>query len=539
MRIDWGAPEVQAANEDMNSVLVQRLYPTAVRIDGRGGDGGRDILLMTDDGLVIFQLKDFTGRLSTGGRKRQIIRSLVQAATHEPIRWELVVPIDPTPEELKWFEEEAGRFDFPCIWRGRTWLDGQHAQFPEIHRYFVERAADEVVRLLEVIKEPGAGDPLSLVAAISKASDRLAEIDPHYTFEVVVGPRPEIPPDGIVWMATTDNVTVMARPRYAGALADRPIGFTVTLHGSKDEVESWVRGMKFGDPVVVPHGGASISDYVGPEMFAPPEGPVEMKLIGRTRGLAEQVPVTLEVWDGETESRLGALDVPITEVQQGIDGLVARGTAGHGLLSVELRVARDGLVRFNASVSMATISATDGLHIAEFLSLWRPPNGVSLRLPGGEQEPDPVTVDRPFVDVRIVDLFRAAKVVQEHSGHRFDIPEDMEPEEWEAFLDAASWISPEGRHVNWSDWTIRLIPNSDEALQLLRKGGALVVEAETMMEFRGRVLPLGRLRRTVMAEVAQVETDDETGEYVVTLVPADDGLLHERIVGPDEPRPDA
>ena len=332
MRIDWSAPEVKAANEDMNSVLVQRLHPTAVRIDGSGGDEGRDVQLMTDGGLVVFQLKDFTGRLSTGGRKRQIVRSLEKAATHEPIRWELVVPIDPTPEELAWFEDETANFDFPCVWRGRTWLDGQHAQFPEIHRYFIERAADEVIRLLEVIREPEASDPLSLVNAMTKASNRMAEIDPHYTFEVTVGPRPEFPPDGIAWMTATDNVTVMARPRYASALADRPIGFTVTLQGSKDEVEEWVRGLRFGDPVVVPHGGASISDYVGPEMFAPPEGPVEMKLMARTQDLAEQVPVTLEVWDREVESRLGALDVPISEVQQGMDGLVARGTTGRGLL---------------------------------------------------------------------------------------------------------------------------------------------------------------------------------------------------------------
>ena len=183
---------------------------------------------------------------------------------------------------------------------------------------------------------------------------------------------------------------------------------------------------------------------------------------------------------------------------------------------------------------MAAISATDGLHIAEFLSLWRHPNRVNLRMPGGQQEPNPVTIDAPLVDLRMADLFRAVKVVQDHTGHRFDIPEDMQPEEWDTFLDAASWLSPEGRRVNWTTWTIRLIPNSDAALELMRQGGALVVEADTTMEFRGRALPLGRLRRTVIAEVAAAEIDDETGDYVVKLEPADDGSLHEQIIASDE-----
>jgi hypothetical protein len=62
----------------------------------------------------------------------------------------------------------------------------------------------------------------------------------------------------------------------------------------------------------------------------------------------------------------------------------------------------------------------------------------------------------------------------------------MQPEEWETFHDAASWLSPEGRRVSWTTWTIPLIPEGDAACKLLRQGGALVVEADTTMEFRGR-----------------------------------------------------
>ena len=52
--------------EDMVSVLLSRLYPDARRIDGKGGDGGRDVQIAdASDGSImgVFQLKGFTGRV--------------------------------------------------------------------------------------------------------------------------------------------------------------------------------------------------------------------------------------------------------------------------------------------------------------------------------------------------------------------------------------------------------------------------------------------------------------------------------------------
>ena len=85
--------------EDMVSVLISRLHPEAQRIDGSGGDGGRDVQVPTDDGLVIFELKSFTGRMDSS-RRRQVAASLERASQHEPVAWHLVVPIDPTQGEL-------------------------------------------------------------------------------------------------------------------------------------------------------------------------------------------------------------------------------------------------------------------------------------------------------------------------------------------------------------------------------------------------------------------------------------------------------
>ena len=43
--------------EAMVKVLIKRLHPTVQAIDGSGGDGGIDLLMHTEHGLVIYQIK--------------------------------------------------------------------------------------------------------------------------------------------------------------------------------------------------------------------------------------------------------------------------------------------------------------------------------------------------------------------------------------------------------------------------------------------------------------------------------------------------
>ena len=100
-------------------MLISRLNPSAQRIDGKGGDGGRDVQMPTDEGLVLYQLKSFDGRMERPQR-RQEERSLARAAQLEPIRWCLVVRIDPTPGELEWFEALTEAYGFDCEWLDRT-----------------------------------------------------------------------------------------------------------------------------------------------------------------------------------------------------------------------------------------------------------------------------------------------------------------------------------------------------------------------------------------------------------------------------------
>ena len=170
--------------EDMVSVPLSRLHPDAQRIDGTGGDGGRDVQIVHgQDGLIThaFEPKSFTGRM-TPARRKQVAGSLKRVAGLGPARWTLVVPIDPTPAWDKWFRKLGVGYCFPTAWYGKTWLDEKMSEFPDIRRYFVEGANDEVVRLrLELQKEQAmVTDVHDAIGRLRTLRERLNEIDPHY-----------------------------------------------------------------------------------------------------------------------------------------------------------------------------------------------------------------------------------------------------------------------------------------------------------------------------------------------------------------------
>lgn len=118
------------------SMLLQRVLPDAEVLDGSGGDGGRDVQVRRDGALTIYELKSFTGRLSSRSpnRRMQVERSLARAAEHHPSEWYLVVPIDHTPDELEWFDGLKEKFPFVRAWRGKTWLNAHLSGYPELVR---------------------------------------------------------------------------------------------------------------------------------------------------------------------------------------------------------------------------------------------------------------------------------------------------------------------------------------------------------------------------------------------------------------------
>ena len=243
-RVHWKIVDRETFDA-MVSVLISRLHPSVQRIDGSGGDGGRDLVMRTDEGLVIYQLKSFSDRMGPTQR-RQAGQSLKRASRHDPVEWRLVVPIEPTIGELEWFERLIQQYTFRCVWYDRTWLDSEMAQKPEIARYFLHSGESEIVELLRSVaaEPPALQQGAAPVAAqrVGEIVSRLNDVDPHYAFDISARH------DG--------GVTVVIIPRYRGAERDRSavrvrFAFPDTAEGVHAR-QTFQEFVDYGTPCVVP-----------------------------------------------------------------------------------------------------------------------------------------------------------------------------------------------------------------------------------------------------------------------------------------------
>lgn len=166
------------------------MYPGAERVDGSGGDHGRDVQLRSGDELTIWQVKAFPDRLNKSKtRKSQIKKSLDRAAKLNPTRWHLVAPMAPNSSELAWYDKLRENYPFVAEWRDRTWLDQEFAKHPDLVRYaksvseeLLDRAAQ--YKLEKEVLAGGVPDLIERHADLDTLAD---EISPHYRARIVAG----------------------------------------------------------------------------------------------------------------------------------------------------------------------------------------------------------------------------------------------------------------------------------------------------------------------------------------------------------------
>ena len=493
MQIQWNGFEPQGY-EDMVSVLLSRLHPDAQRIDGKGGDGGRDVQIVDgQDGPITyaFELKSFTGRMTTG-RRKQVERSLKRAASLGPARWILVVPIDPTPAEDNWFRQLSKGYSFPIEWYGKTWLDEKMSAFPDIRRYFLEEASDEVVRLLRELREEQAivTDVPDAMARLRTLHERLNEIDPHYRYELSTGKdAADGRPTDVVFSVGFRDMRVDVYPKYSGATKDRPVTVNVKILVDTDD-EVVQNAFNYGlEATIPPHMVDSVT-VDAPFGLGGDFTETELVLIP-INSLEEPVTLSLDIMDGD--KILASWPVHLTERTGGLRGSTLTGTDSTGWLQTRIKVDVE-TKDFEAKFWLTPQSTMPGalLPLFRWVDACRPPHHLRFRWQGA-LEPR-IEIQKPFLaDDSLSRVVEALAYLQKRCGIHWEMSPSLTPEEGQQILAAATMLKEETIDFTWKSWNLRL-DRLEPALKELMDGysRALLSRQDVRIELEGVTVAIVR-----------------------------------------------
>ena len=513
--------------EDMVAVLISRLHPTAQRIDGSGGDGGRDVQIPLEGGLEILQLKSHTGRMGESQRK-QVKNSLKAAARHNPVAWHLVVPIDPTPGELTWFENLTGDYPFPCDWHGKTWLDMHMSQMPEIYRYYVKGADARVIELVERLNIENAALTEGAPGAIDRFQALQAElnqIDPHYLFYLSARP------DG--------NVTISIQARYLGAERDRPIHvrpqftFPDTPEGRQAQLD-FQRSIDFGTTTTVP---AEFVSHVSIDLPAGLGGEFEggpLTLGGAVNDELPDLTVFLKVCD-TNDGIVAQLPLSLINRHGGQRGAVLTFTDASKSVTATLEFdSHEGRYNFNYRFQQPD----------EYNPFTLLP-AVRLVAALGEGFQMMIVVDSqiagrgvPRMSVMFVqesrmfaNLLEDLTYLQSQTGIYFDIQRDLTDEDFEALRTAVRLLRGETLHGTWNSFNIEINREGYSIIETAGPDGPHLFSVVRHMSIvmHGFTIPIGEIVYEIpSAAVSDPPVSfpqDPSEHFPVTFVPAESNAM--------------
>jgi hypothetical protein len=493
-RVEWS----RLSGEEVEAVLAIMLcreYPSAIRIKPSVGDGGIDLRVSRDDGIIVFQIKGYTGRL-TATRKKHITKSLKKVKEYAEANsltlseWILVMPENPSKEAIKWFDEVLTvDTDFSRSWKGLDYVDGLAAKYQDIIDYYLRDGKDRLeVTVKEFLAVVGLENtditPSGSVESIENLHDRLNKFDPHYRYDFSVaalGPDGSPPPvqmvPGLVAAVRVGTgerfITYKIIARFHEAVNERPIpgSMKMVAEAGSDlerQINDWV---EFGTPLKnvpvkdvnwdLPGGfGGALGDAVvsiGPSIPQTNSG--------------TQVTVRILEPDGDVVS---SLDFVNEEVSAGLQrqGLrsVGRDMAS-GLVRLEMRMAAGEQPKGTVNLAVESYvgrSPADMLPSIQFLSEIKPPRRLQLFLRNGPALAPPWDIPQALLPEGLGRLWRtmcqSLATIQENVIERIGFPniDQITPTEAndaiEAWHRAARILRGEEVGGTWTEVEMHLHP---------------------------------------------------------------------------------
>ena len=511
MKIRWEDFEPNRY-EEMVAVLLSRLHPDSQRIDGKGGDGGRDVQIVAPGGdrlIHVFELKSFTGRMDPN-RRKQVKRSLKRATILKPLRWTLIVPIDPTPKEEEWFSHLNQEYNLETKWQGKTWLDEKMAAHPDIYSYFVENAKDEAMQWLVKLREEQAMVTSAPDAAgrLQHLYQRLNEIDPYFRYELSTGARPwDSRPKDLVMSVIVKNTQVDVYEKYVDALRDHPITASVKLKlGPGDEIlrKNIQSSVDYGLPVTIPSSAVTNFSVDAPAGLGGSFTDIELTIGSADAELDEPFNLTLNVMKGDCI--LSSLLVKVTRRNVGFKGATIGGYDETGWLHVQFTA---NIINMNMNVKFRLepkpVTPASVLPLLGWMRALCSSLQLVIIFPGGAQvSAKGLAIHDGESGFEVVE---ALAYLQHRSGVYFPMPIDISRDERNAILDSAALLEKGSAEFVWSTFSV-LLDRNDLEVVTFNDGSPIevVIEANESLQLGESTIPIGRIRyQFESAQVADLE----------------------------------
>lgn len=547
-RVEWsrhGPTEI----EHLVGVLLLRRFPNARRRRPGRGDGGVDVYVPDSDGWTVFQVKSFTGALSTS-HKRQIEGSWISFLKFIEERklrvkhWYLIRPENPTEGDEIYLRRLTRAADWPCQWWGLDHCEELAAAYPDAVDYYVkdgkERLEGVVQAYLRAAGFAGGTDPSASVSTIEAVHESINSIDPHYRYDFRVVGKPsggwpeksvavvDNPPSDLVASSAIyydDRAVVFdIFAKFEEALTERPvpINFELQLQPGTPEDEAWNDLLTYGIPTPswIPVGNLSVGLPGGLGMVAA-EGQIK---VGPPMPSPSADTWTLAILDPNGDQVLASVD---------LEGVASEGLAGrgwsvslkdpNGAMTVELRVN----LETDTSTYRLTYAAFPGkrprdiLAALKILSAFHAPNQVQLGLAGGPPMYEPMAIgaeENPAFS-QISKVMEALTRIQASTPVRLLVP-DVETfaSQYPNWQLAASLLDEGSVAIPWINLEL---PDDKHCARMV---GDLIT-VRTMQDFAveigDEIVPLGIVTIDfVAAEIVSIEKRND-GDTIVKLKPKD------------------
>lgn len=540
-RVEW----TRYPGEDVETlvaVMLLRERPRAARMRPSQGDGGIDVITPRESAPpIVDQIKSFASGALTAGRKRQIKKSLARVRTElsdEVGEWNLVLPMDHTREQLRWFASLDA--PFKKNWRGLTFLEGLVAKYPEVVDYYIHggrervaRHAADLLRLDSLHIDLLTGrevDIPAVTSALAAASEAINRMDPHYRYEFRIGTlQPGAPSNPAGWVfshsaglqsGTTVMIDIFARFDQATEL--RPIPINVTLQPQTSEDEAAAQAFfDYGDEVELS------AEVRMPEGL--PGGLPDLSGQGRIRIVQHQPSnrpdIELQVID-EGNATLATLPVRVTSSGQGLAGLRFSATDGSGAVQVDGRTSSaQRRATFNYSIQLDHLEGQPVracLEVVRFTTALREPNRLALAFQHGgvfaTSEPISGAV---FADDEsaLLALLTDLSTLQQCCPAPLRWNSDEAADEQRDIIECAALLRGEAVEGTWTDFQAEMLPDGRPEIDAITEPSAIMCERDLGFEIFGQKFALGTERLVFDTVVPTIEETRSDGSFRVVFRP--------------------